>query len=177
MKGKGIFAVILALVLLIAIGSYKTEEKSSYKAEYLRLHIRADSNDYSAQSIKYEIKDEVVAFLTPIVANCKNKKESVQAIENNLENIENLTDKILKEKGYTYTSTAQIKREEFPVRAYDEYVLDAGVYDALIINLGSGEGDNWWCVVYPPLCFTKVDTFEGFKYKSKILEIIERFYD
>lgn len=74
---------------------------------------------------------------------------------------------------FSYRSKASVREEEFPTRVYEDLTLDAGYYDALILELGSGKGDNWWCVVYPPLCFTGGEC--GYVYKSKILEIIESF--
>ena len=80
---------------------------------------------------------------------------------------------VLKEQGFAYSASAEIKKESFPTRVYGEYTLPAGEYSALIIRLGSGKGDNWWCVVYPPLCFASTDT--DVIYKSKIQEIIEKW--
>jgi stage II sporulation protein R len=70
-----------------------------------------------------------------------------------------------------------VLNEKFPTRSYDGFVLEGGFYDALIIKLGAGEGDNWWCVVYPPLCFLEAEYTDGqgIKYKSKIFEIIENW--
>ena len=79
----------------------------------------------------------------------------------------------MKEEGFSYGASAELETENFPTRVYGEYTLPAGEYSALIIRLGSGEGDNWWCVVYPPLCFAAVDT--DIVYKSKIKEIIENW--
>ena len=80
--------------------------------------------------------------------------------------------------GFNYGCKAYIDAENFPTRSYDDVVLEAGVYDALILNLGSGKGDNWWCVVYPPLCFIggNDNGQNNIVYRSKLLEIIEDFF-
>ncbi len=143
-------------------------------AEYLRIHIRADSNDERAQAVKYLVKDEVVDYLTPVVAECQTKVEAMAALKNRLSEIAAVADKTLQKNGFSYTATAELKRESFPTRVYGEYVLPAGEYSALILYLGEGKGDNWWCVVYPPLCFSKGNG--NIIYKSKIKEIIDRFY-
>ena len=70
--------------------------------------------------------------------------------------------------------STKLNNEYFPTRAYDDLVLENGYYDALIIELGSGKGDNWWCVVYPPLCFA--DCTQKIEYKSKFLEIINKIF-
>ena len=80
---------------------------------------------------------------------------------------------MLLESGFNYQSKVQIREEYFPTRVYDGITLDAGVYDAVIIELGNAQGQNWWCVVYPPLCFVNVGT--KYEYKSKILEIVNDF--
>ena len=75
---------------------------------------------------------------------------------------------------YVYKSRAVLREELFPTRTYDNLTLESGFYDALIVELGEGKGDNWWCVVYPPLCF--VESGHGYVYKSKIVEIIKNFF-
>jgi stage II sporulation protein R len=154
------------------LNSVKTDENEAC-GEYLRIHIRADSNEAAAQSIKYCVRDRVVEYLTPIVAECPTKAAAMQGVESRLAGIAEAATTVLKEKGFTYTATAELTRESFPTRVYGEYTLPAGEYSALIIRLGSGEGDNWWCVVYPPLCFASAG--ENVVYKSKIAEIIQDF--
>ncbi len=164
-----VLGCLIAIVFIVGALS-----PSGAETEYLRIHIRADSNSERDQSVKYEIKDAVVDFLTPIVAQCDNKEKAEKAITDNLNNIERIADEVLIKRGFTYRSQAKINNEEFPTRTYGEFTLEKGYYDALIINLGSGQGDNWWCVVYPPLCFTDTKVY---KYKSKIYEIIKSFFN
>ena len=80
----------------------------------------------------------------------------------------------LAENGYSYGASVQLKREYFPTRTYGEYTLPAGEYLALVALLGKAEGQNWWCVVYPPLCFAG-QSGVPIRYKSKIAEIIEEW--
>ncbi|MBR2441747.1 MAG: stage II sporulation protein R [Clostridia bacterium] len=141
--------------------------------EYLRIHIRADSNQNADQGVKYLVRDEVVAFLTPLVADYPTKAQAIQGIRENLNCIEGVAKSVLVREGFAYGASAELKTEYFPTRVYGEYTLPAGEYTALILRLGRGEGDNWWCVVYPPLCFANTDA--DIVYKSKILEIIRRF--
>ena len=95
-------------------------------------------------------------------------------LKENLGELKKIADGILETNGYDYKSTVKLNCEEFPTRSYGELTLEKGFYDALIVNLGSGEGDNWWCVVYPPLCF--VNGNAPYVYKSKLLEIIDEFF-
>ena len=143
---------------------------------YLRLHIRANSNAAVDQDIKYQIKDEVTAFLTPVIADCHTKEESMQTVQKSLPDIEERINTFLQAKGFAYTAKAALKTEEFPTRVYEGVTLPAGVYDALIIELGTGKGDNWWCVLYPPLCFAGGFTGSTIQYRVKIWEIIQNFF-
>ena len=169
------FCITFTLFLIIILSGVAVGFKSEndVHAEYLRIHIRADSNETEAQSVKYRVKDAVVAFLTPFIAECDTKSKAEKMLTEKLSEIEKVADKVLYEQGFDYTSHAKINTEEFPTRNYGDFTLESGYYDALIIELGSGKGDNWWCVVYPPLCFTGSGT--NYVYKSKILEIIRRF--
>ena len=142
--------------------------------EYLRIHIRADSNENEAQAVKYLVRDCLVDYLTPIVAECQTKTQAMQRLAGQLNRLAAVADSVLKEKGFSYGATAELTTEQFPTRVYDGYTLPAGEYTALIVRLGRGGGDNWWCVVYPPLCFAATNT--DVVYKSKIKEIIDRFY-
>lgn len=139
------------------------------KNEYLRIHIRANSNEQSDQNIKYEIRDLVVEYLTPIVKNCVSKSQAIQVLNKNKSTVKALIDGFLTKKGYKYCCKLSIREENFPTRIYEGVTLEAGYYDALIIELGEGVGDNWWCVVYPPLCFIGSEDIE---YRSKIIDFI-----
>ncbi len=142
---------------------------SGYQQEYLRIHVRANSNSACDQEIKYLIKDEVVKYLTPIVQNCKSKQDAINKIKEHQSSVNALIEGVLKKNGFNYGCKVSIREENFPTRVYEGVTLSAGYYDALIIELGSGKGDNWWCVVYPPLCFSGRDDIT---YRSKILDLI-----
>lgn len=163
----------LFLIIILSVVAVGLNPRENARTEYLRIHIRADSNETAAQSVKYRVKDAVVAFLTPFIAECDTKSKAEIMLTEKLSEIEKVADKVLYEQGFDYKSRAKINTEKFPTRSYGDFTLEQGYYDALIIELGSGKGDNWWCVVYPPLCFTGSGT--NYVYKSKILEIIRRF--
>lgn len=150
-------------------------EKTTPNKEYLRIHVRANSNSQQEQDVKYKVKDSVVEFLTPYIAECDTKQKAQTLLTDNLDKIKIVADRVLKENGFSYQAKVSVKNEMFPTRVYQGVELKSGFYDALIIELGSGKGDNWWCVVYPPLCFT--GSQGGYVYRSKILEIIRRFYN
>lgn len=166
-------AVILLLIIGLAVYALNADETAEAENEYLRIHVRANSNEQVDQNIKYIVKDEVVKFITPYVAECVDKQTAISVIGGVLPEIEQMCDQTLKEHGFDYSSRASIRAEQFPTRVYGKLTLEQGVYDALIIELGTGTGDNWWCVIYPPLCFTSATT--NVEYRSAILEIIQKF--
>ncbi len=170
------WAVCLCLILAI-VGIcvvYAGEGEIEGNSEYLRVHIRANSNSADDQAVKYLVRDSVVSVLTPTVAACNSKEEAMQAVEQNLSLAEKAAEEVLLQHGHGYGVRARLCREKFPTRVYDSVTLEGGTYDALILELGTGEGDNWWCVVYPPLCFTAGNG--NVIYKSKIAETIRSFY-
>ena len=173
---KIIFAAV-ALVAVLAVIISVAGSGSSSNADFLRIHIRADSNDAADQNVKFQVKSAVVDYLTPYLANATTKQQAMNVVKGQLSQIEKVCDKVLKENGFTYTSHAKLCQEEFPDRSYGDVTLAAGVYDALIIELGSGSGNNWWCVVYPPLCFVGGESngSNSIVYKSKLLEIINEW--
>ena len=120
---------------------------------YLRIHIIANSNDAKDQEIKYDVKDEIIKFLSPKLKNTQNFALASQKIEQELQQISAVADAVLKNRGVTYLSNCFLAVEEIPTRAYDNLILKSGKYQTLIVKLGKAEGDNWWCVVFPNVCF------------------------
>ncbi|MBR5900593.1 MAG: stage II sporulation protein R [Clostridia bacterium] len=174
MKNICISLIVCIIISLTAVAVCLDRREQKTNTEYLRIHIRADSNLEEAQAVKYLVKDEVVKFLTPYLAECNTKEKAEQTIKSLLDKITAVADRTLAKNGFNYTANAKLCEEKFPTRVYNELTLSAGYYDALIIELGSGRGDNWWCVVYPPLCF--VGNGESYIYKSKIYDIINDFF-
>jgi stage II sporulation protein R len=174
------FLIALLIIAAAAIGAATLGGGAGGMRDgenYLRVHIRANSNAATDQEVKYKVRDAVTDYLTPKIAYCDTFGQAIELISGECGNIETVADRVLRENGYSYTSAAAVLNEKFPTRSYDGFVLESGLYDALIIKLGTGEGDNWWCVVYPPLCFVGGESngTNRIRYKSKILEIIENF--
>lgn len=170
MKKSGITLLIVAIICVTAAFATGKSEKN---AEYLRIHIRANSNSEIDQSIKYDVKSLTVEFLTPYMQNVSSKSDAINVLNSVKGDLKNKIDGLLAKKGFNYKSNVLIKNEEFPTRVYEDLTLEKGYYDAVIVNLGDATGDNWWCVVYPPLCFLNDES--DVLYKSKIVETIEDF--
>lgn len=169
-----VFAALLILLLTAATATGWND--GGAQTQYLRMHVRANSDSAADQAVKYEVKDAVVDALMPVAASCGSKEEAIAAVEAALPRIEAVADAVLAERGFAYTAHAEVRREEFPARVYESVTLEAGVYDALIVELGEGAGANWWCVLYPPLCFSAEATGENIVYRSRIFEIIRGFF-
>ena len=159
----------IGIILILLFFPVKTENKN----EYLRIHIRANSNSVYDQNIKYKVKDEVVETLIPFLSEVKTFEEAKKTVAKNFYLIEEKANKILKDNGFNYTSKAQLKNEYFPTRTYGDLTLKEGNYDALILELGEGKGNNWWCIVFPAFCFTKTQKSDNIEYISLIWEIIK----
>ena len=169
--------VVFLSMFIFVVGCFCLFSCSSNNPNsFLRIHIRANSNSDEDQNIKYLIKDKVVDYITPIICESKTKNELIGNVNRSKLEIEQFINNILCDNGFDYKGVVNINNEFFPTRSYDGFTLEANYYDAIIINLGSGGGNNWWCVVYPPLCFTNQKTANGVVYKSKIVEIINKFF-
>lgn len=165
--------LIVFLLIFLLLGIFCGCERKSNE-EYLRIHIRANSNSELDQAIKMQVKNEVVTYLSKKLENCSSKQEAIEVISSELDTIEILANTTLHLNGMQYDSSAIIQKEDFPTRSYGDLTLESGEYDALIINLGSGEGDNWWCIVFPPLCF--VDKNNNREYKSFLYELFKKYF-
>lgn len=165
--------IILCVILLGAVIMVAKTQTQSPEDTYLRIHIRANSNDAVDQSVKYKVKESIVEYMSPKLEGVANKKQAMKILGDNIAAMTKVADGVLSKNGYGYTSRVSIRKEEFPVRTYGDLTLESGVYDALIIELGSGKGDNWWCVVFPPLCFVGEES-ENFEYKSWFKDVFNR---
>lgn len=177
-----VFAVILVMIgtgALFLFQEQNSNQQSLDADEFLRIHIRANSNSDKDQTVKYKVKDEVVKALTPILSEANSKQKALTLVKNNTSLIETVANRVLLEEGFNYKSHAELKKEHFPTRTYDGLTLQSDIYDALILNLGLGGGDNWWCVAYPPLCFVgaESDGSNQIVYRSKLMEIIKKFFN
>ena len=173
-----IFALLFILIVTAAAAAALSPAASGTDAPaaYLRMHVRANSDSAADQEIKYAVKDALVDYLIPVAAECETKAAAMEAIGARLAALEEVADGLLAEAGFSYTAKASLREEEFPARVYDGVTLEAGVYDALIVELGEAEGQNWWCVVYPPLCFAGEATGGNVRFGSRLLEIIQGFF-
>ena len=170
MKTLTIVAIILVFLAVVFCAPVQSTQ------QFLRIHIRADSNNPSDQEVKYAVKNAVVDYLAPYLTNATTKQKAMQIVQSHLDGIKQVCNQTLCNNGYTYKATVKLCKENFPDRTYNGLTLPQGVYDALIVELGRACGNNWWCVVYPPLCFVgESDGTNAITFKSKLQEIINQW--
>lgn len=124
----------------------------------MRFHVRANSDTDEDQALKMAVKEDVLTMLKPLLADCESVAESKTILLENIENIYERSIDTIVEQGYDYSVRVYITKEEFPVKTYGDLTFPAGDYQALRIDIGDAKGQNWWCVMYPPLCFIDEST-------------------
>lgn len=124
-----------------------------YKENLIRFHVLANSDSEEDQALKLKVRDNIINYLKPKLENSKSIMESEKIIKNEKENLINICAKTIKENGYDYDVSINLGYSKFPTKQYSSVVLPAGEYKSLKIIIGKGQGKNWWCVMFPPLCF------------------------
>jgi stage II sporulation protein R len=173
---KWILGALSIVGLIVTLALCGLSSQTVVEPDYLRIHIRANSNLTVDQNVKYKVKDAIVEALIPVLAGIESKDEAIKVMSDNFSYIESVANGVLKKEGFSYTSHAKIDNEFFPTRTYDDITLEEGNYDALILELGSGEGNNWWCILFPAFCFTKSTNSANVEYISRIWEIIKSVF-
>lgn len=129
----------------------------SLSGKLVRLHVLAASDSEADQQMKLRVRDTVLRLVTPALQGCETQSEAVSVLAPLLPEIELASEQTLRSLGSSETVTALLSAEDFPVREYDTFSLPAGTYESLRILIGPGEGHNWWCVVFPPLCLSAAE--------------------
>ena len=142
----------------VAVASLHQEVSTE---EAIRLRILANSDAVSDQAVKREIRDEVNAAITTWVTDITDLEEAKTAIKANIPLIEEIVAVELKKLGLNQTYEVSFSEVQFPTKLYGNLVYPAGMYDAVLITLGEGKGENWWCVLFPPLCFLEMANGEA----------------
>lgn len=146
---------VISLMTLTISGEVNNINSLSenYKEKLIRFHVIANSDSEEDQELKLKVRDAVIEYLQPKLSKSKSISQSEEIIKNEYDQIERISENIIKENGYTYDIKVGIEYSNFPTKQYSSVVLPAGEYKALKIVIGEGTGKNWWCVMFPPLCF------------------------
>ena len=135
-------------------------DRERLNEELIRLHVVANSDTLEDQELKLLVRDAVITSLRQALADVQDTQRAKEYLKENLPKLQELANKTLDAAGSTQRAVVTLCREGFPTRQYDTFSLPAGVYEALRITIGEGEGKNWWCVVFPSLCLPR--TSQGF---------------
>jgi len=150
-----IFFLLLLYTTICAV-SYVNAVSNSISNEIFRLHVIANSDSDEDQSLKYIVRDNVLKYVNSL--KFSTKQDLVNYLENNLEVIKEIAMDTVLENGFEYDVNVEIGHFDFPTKEYGDISFPAGDYDALRIKLGNSIGKNWWCVMFPPLCFVDMST-------------------
>ena len=145
-------ALLLGLCAAMLWGAWSMQRQDALAQKMIRLHVIANSDSDADQALKLEVRDRVLDFTTTVLQRSADMEDAQIRLREELTRIEDIAQREIAAQGYDYPVTAQLASAEFPLKEYDGFSLPAGEYMALRLVIGEGEGRNWWCVVYPPLC-------------------------
>ena len=146
------WALLIALLVSFAWGTWADRTQQQLSDKVLRLHVLANSDSEADQALKRKVRDSVLETASAILADCPDRETAEQRLSAALPEIEDAARARIAAEGGKQTVTAELRPTAFPTREYEDFSLPAGDYLALRVVLGEGEGHNWWCVVFPPLC-------------------------
>ena len=153
-----VILILLSLFILISAISYVDAVSNNIADSVFRLHVIANSDSKEDQELKLKVRDELLSYMNIISKDSTSKQEAMQIADEHKEEFTRIAEKVIKENGYNYTVNVQIGKADFPTKYYGDITLPAGTYDALKVQIGEAKGQNWWCVMFPPLCFVDVST-------------------
>lgn len=159
-KLKYIFIILSLLFcfIFISISSYASNVSQNLSDNFFRLHILANSDSQIDQELKLKVRDAILEYMESQNFSKTSKLETMNSVKNNLEIYKNISEKIIKENGFNYPVSVEVGNFYFPTKIYGNISLPAGQYDALRINIGKSQGQNWWCSLFPPLCFVDISS-------------------
>lgn len=155
LKNKNIFFASLTFGLifsiLMSLCSFNAH-CNTIRNSVLRIHILANSDSDSDQALKLKVRDELLVLSDNLFKNCSTREEAKKAAEENLDLFKSRAEEVIMQQGYNYPVNISVGKADFNTRHYEKFTLPAGTYDALRVVIGNGNGHNWWCVMFPPVC-------------------------
>lgn len=149
---------LLFLYTSISAFSYAKEVSSDLANSVFRLHVIANSDSEEDQNLKYKVRDSLLEYMNNLCANCKTKQEAIEVVNAHKSEFKQVAYDRVKSEGYDYDINLKVGNFEFPTKYYGDISLPAGYYDALRVEIGSSKGQNWWCVMFPSLCFVDISS-------------------
>lgn len=150
--------VLILLIFFIIISAYSYVSAVSYNISdsVFRLHVIANSDSDADQNLKYKVRDNIIKYMNTLLPNITSKQEVIQIANDHINDFYNIANQTITSEGFSYSVNIKIGKYNFPTKTYGDVSFPAGIYDALRIEIGNANGHNWWCVMFPPLCFVDV---------------------
>jgi len=156
MKKYILLLIVSVLFLLLSAYSYVNAVSNNLADSVFRLHVIANSDSTQDQELKYKVRDSLIEYMNTLTNDMNSKEEVIKIAKAHLEDFKEIAQNVVKENGYNYDVNVEIGNFSFPTKTYGDISFPAGFYDALKVEIGKAEGQNWWCVMFPPLCFVDV---------------------
>ena len=147
-----ILAFLLFIYTTICAISYAKSVSEDLENSVFRLHVIANSDSKEDQNLKYIVRDKLLQYMNSYLS----KEDAIKIANEHLDEFKQVAINTIKEQGYSYNVNVKVGNFEFPTKTYGDISLPAGFYDALRVEIGEAKGQNWWCVMFPPLCFVDV---------------------
>ncbi len=154
MKKVYAFMLCATVFAFLALTIYAEKEKRIIASSVLRIHVVAESNSEKDQAIKLKVRDAVLAATEKMFEGVKSKDEAMTVVNGNKSVIEKAAKEVLLKEGCTLPVKVNIEKTKFPLKIYENIRLPGGVYDAVNVKIGKAKGENWWCIMYPVMCFS-----------------------
>ena len=157
-KMISILTFLLFIYTTICAFSYAENVSQDLSNSVFRLHVIANSDSEEDQNLKYKVRDKLIEYMNSLIPECSNKNEVITKAQEHIEEFKQVAINTIISEGYNYNVDVEIGNFEFPTKHYGDISFPAGYYDALKVKIGKAEGKNWWCVMFPPLCFVDIST-------------------
>lgn len=151
-----VLIILFSIYVFICAFSYVNAVSANISSSVFRLHVIANSDSDEDQSLKLQVRDKLLDYMNSITANVSSKDDAIKIAQDHQKNFQIIAEQTILDKGYSYPVTVEIGNYEFPTKHYGDITLPSGYYDALRVKIGDACGHNWWCVMFPPLCFVDV---------------------
>ena len=157
---KRFFVILILLFLFVFISalSYVEAVSKDIANSVFRLHVIANSDSKEDQALKLKVRDDLLSYMNTLAKNCSSKEEVIELAKEHAQDFKDLAEQTIIENGFDYSVNIQIGTSDFPTKTYGDISFPAGTYDALRVQIGEAKGQNWWCVMFPPLCFVDVSS-------------------
>lgn len=150
--------ILLFLYITICAFSYVNAVSTDIASSVFRLHVIANSDTEEDQNLKYKVRDNVLSYMNELCKDVTSKDEAISIAQSHKEDFKRIAIDTIKDNGFNYDVNVEIGNFSFPTKSYGDISLPSGYYDALRIKIGEANGKNWWCVMFPPLCFVDVSS-------------------